>query len=518
MRLLKRFAPALGIIGVLAVTACFIVSSSTDSYLVGRDETGSVMSPVKAHMIDGSVIVYSGGITVLSRRVFGSGVRYTSDRRLAGTAAAPIPLDSVAGFEVYERHTNPGRTLVYSTVATAASTVGLLIADILIFGSCPTVYADSAGVETLQAESFSYSISPLLAKRDVDRMTVVPDAHGVIRLRVRNEALETHHIDHIELVEVAHDADAIAVPSPRGGALALRRALRAEAHDGRGRDIARLIEAPDALEYRSGDALLSSAIAGGPTTDEIVLAIPRPRGVDSVGLLLRARTTLLTSNTLYEHILGRQGPMALDFMGETLTQIANLARLGNWFGANFGMRVEIADGTEWKQVIRLMDFGPTAWRTVGLALPPSRGPGDTVRVRLIFPVDGFHIDQAALFAEARRPAQRIVPAARITDRSGAPRPDMLAMLAKADDRFVETSPGTEFGIEFDAAQPAPSIARTYFLAAQGYYTEWLRPSWMAESPQRFEPTSNTMRDVLASWRAARDSLEAGFFIRRVPIL
>ena len=99
-------------------------------------------------------------------------------------------------------------------------TVGLALL-VVLFGSCPTIYGDSAGSQTLQAESFSYSIAPLLAKRDVDRMTIVPDAAGVIRLVVKNEALETHHLDHMEVIEVRHRPNEIVLPSPRGGALAV---------------------------------------------------------------------------------------------------------------------------------------------------------------------------------------------------------------------------------------------------------------------------------------------------------
>jgi hypothetical protein len=118
----------------------------------------------------------------------------------------------------------------------------------------------------------------------------------------------------------------------------------------------------------------------------------------------------------------------------------------------------------------------------------------------------------------RRPEQRRIPLARATDSRGSPRPDLVAMLARADDRDVETHPGDQFWIEFDAGRAAAG-SRTFFFAGQGYYVEWLRPAWMrsAQTAQRFSPSRTSMRDLLRSWKGGRDSLEAQFFTRRVPI-
>ena len=74
----------------------------------------------------------------------------------------------------------------------------------------------------LQAESFSYSIAPLLEKRDVDRLSVVSDASGVVKVEVRNEALESHYIDQLELLEVPHAPDELVLPAARSGIIAVR--------------------------------------------------------------------------------------------------------------------------------------------------------------------------------------------------------------------------------------------------------------------------------------------------------
>jgi hypothetical protein len=429
-----------------------------------------------------------------------------------------VPLDSVVGFEVYQRRVNPLRTLVYAPATLAASVIGTIVVGVIIFGSCPTIYADSAGVQTLQAESFSYSIAPLLAKRDVDRMNVKPDSTGVIRLSVRNEALETHHLDHMEIIEVRHRADELALPSPRGGALAVSDLAVASVRDRAGRDISRIVARSDEIAFSTDNRFLDRAIDGGPTDDQLTIAIPRRAGVDSVALVMKARSSLLTTSVLYEHLMGRQGALALDFMGEELGKITTLAKLASWYGGNFGMRVEVQDGSSWRSVIRLMDFGPTAWRTMGLAIPAVRTTDDSIRIRLTFAADAFRIDQLGVAQRVRRVDQRLIPIARAIDSEGKPRPDIVAMLSKADDREVETHPGDQFHIEFDA-DTASGTSRTFFFAAQGYYVEWLRPSWMkdAATAQPFSASKTSIRDLLRSWRGGRDSLETLFFTRRVPI-
>jgi hypothetical protein len=506
--------------GSLLAAACVVVSTTTRRHPIERAQVaamGRVTTPVRAHLVDGGMVVFADGLAVDGAHARGAGRRFDAFRRELG-ASQGVPLDSVLGFEVYRREVNPLRTLVYAPATLAASAIGTLALGVILFGSCPTVYADSAGVPTLQAESFSYSIAPLLAKRDVDRMTVVPDAAGRIRLAVRNEALETHHLDHMEVVELRHRADELALPSPRGGALAASDlAADAVVTDGDGRDVSAAVAGVDSLAFSTSRALLDRAIAGGPTEDHLVISVPRRPGRDSVALVLRARSSLLTTSVLYEHLMGRQGALALDWMGEDLARIAPLAALGTWYGRNFGMRVEVQEGAGWRRVIRLMDFGPTAWRTVGVALPAVRGNGDSVRVRLTFAADAFRVDQLALAHGARRLEQRRIPIARAAGADGRPRADVAAMLARADDREVETHPGDQFWLEFDAGPGAPRT-RTFLFAAQGYYVEWLRPSWMRDprTAVPFSPARTSMRDLLRSWRGGRDSLEALFFTRRVP--
>jgi hypothetical protein len=491
-----------------------IISTTTRGRAVPTSAPVVVASPVKAYLLDGSIVVYPGGISVAADRIEGEGTRY---RPTLGESerAAPIPLDSVIGVEAFERTVNPGRTLVYSAVATAGS-VGLAAAMALaVFGSCPTIYSDSAGTSVLEAESYSFSIAPLLESRDVDRLRAVADVDGIVRLDIRNEALETHYTDHLELLEVRHRADEIVLPSAGGGLVAVRDPSPATTvRDRSGRDLRDLVARADDRAFATDEAVLRVASEGGPVEDHIDLVLPRPDRRDSVAVLLRMRSSLLTTVLLYEHMLARPGARSLDWMARDLGELARLAELGTWYNASFGLRVSVLEGERYRQVARVHNVGPAAWHDVA-AIVPASGE-DSVRIRLSFLADEWRIDRIAVTGDVRRGAARRVPPLRVTDGSGTARPDVLEYLADADGRRLETRPGQRYAVEFAVGRD--TARRTYLLGAQGYYIEWVRGSWLRTPADTtaFAPSAATVRALLRSWRASKDSLEQHFFERRVP--
>src|SRR5688500_509637 len=190
MRLRLVFSALLLI--TLGIASCRFQSPSVRNVPVQQVPT-VVRSSVKAHMLDGSTVVFPSGIRLQQNRVSGMGKRYPLLG--AGVLVASIPLDSVVGMEAYDSNLNEGATLAASGGAAVVGIVGTIALLKAIFGSCPTFYADSAGTEVLQGEGFSYSVAPLLEQRDVDRLRLAPSATGPLVLTVRNEALETHYIN-----------------------------------------------------------------------------------------------------------------------------------------------------------------------------------------------------------------------------------------------------------------------------------------------------------------------------------
>ena len=504
----------------MVLAACVFVVSTTNRALpfagIGEQD---IASPVRAHMRNGDMVVFREGAKLRGGALTGDGIRYDA-LRVNQSEAREVLLRDVLGLEAIERVANPGRTLVYSAGSIAVSAAFATALAVAIFGSCPTIYVDSAGTPALQAESFSYSIAPLLAKRDVDRLNVRADSAGRVRIEVRNEALETHYIDQLELLAATHRRDEIVLPAARAGLVAVSRIENvAAAVDSRGRNVAGLLAREDEAAFSSDDALLTMAANGeAPAEDYIDLVVPRPSGRDSLALLLKMRSSLLSTTVFYEHMLARPGIHSLDWVGRDLSHIASVARVAKWYTDNFGLRVLVHDGRDWRPVVRLMDFGPAAWRQVS-AIVRDLPRGDSVRIRLAFTVDEWRIDRVAVAWGVRAAHPRTVPLSRTTNARGEALIAERAQLREADDRYLVTEPGSRFFAEFDVGQEAPGMERTYLVAADGYYSEWVRTEWiMAARDSVPFSTRTTKRDVLRSWRASKDSLEMRFFRDRVPVL
>ena len=384
-----------------------------------------------------------------------------------------------------------------------------------VFGSCPTVYADSAGTALLQAEGFSYSIAPIFESRDVDRLRIVQAADGSVRLEIRNEALETHFVNHLELLEVVHGSAETALVDELN-----RLVVVADQHpltraiDRRGQDVSGPVGAEDGNVYRTAAKTMEQAQL--PDLDDwIDLTAPAPPGADSVAIVLRLRNSLLNTTLLYDVMLGDPGVRSLDWVGKDLKQVGPALAVAQWYQQRMGMNVAVADGREHRVVAHLRDTGPIAWKDVAIVVPVVT-PG-TVRVRLSFPVDNWRIDRVTVADRFRRVSPIVIPLAEVREGETLD-PTALASMRDADGRYLQTSPGQRFTAVFRPRGSAEPLPRTFFLAAQGYYMEWVRPSWL-RSPRAdhgFVPSDTALAQALDRWRMSHDSLEALFAATRIP--
>ena len=501
-----------------ALSACFMyrnVQVASVARPVAPTDTVSVTTPVKAHLVDGSTVVFWHGVRVAGGTVSGPGTRYDLTLR-DSTVVTGVVLDSVVGMESFRDQDEPGKTILVSTLATglaAIATAGLAVA---IFGSCPTYYTDSAGTYLLEGEGFSYSIAPLFEARDVDRLRIHAAPDGTLRLEVRNEALETHYLNQLELLEVRHAAGETALGDESNRILIVGDATPPiRAVDRGGRDVRRYLAAADSAVYRSDPGALARAREGDPE-DWIDLEMPAPPGADSVAIVLRLRNSLLNTILLYDIMLGDPGARSLDWVGRDLQQLGPAVELAQWYQRRMGLDVAVGDGTDYRAVAHVKDTGPIAWKDVAVVVPVlERG---RIRIRLRFPVDNWRIDRIAVAARFRRALPLVHPLAAI-DAGGQADTTALASLTAPDGRYLETTPGQRFTAAFRPGQPAAIGERTFFLVSQGYYTEWVRRSWLAapRTARTFVPSDSALAEAIARWRVAQDSLEAGFMASRIPV-
>ncbi|MBA2556407.1 MAG: hypothetical protein H0V12_03525, partial [Chloroflexi bacterium] len=146
----------LPLVACLTLSACIIRIRQVEVEPVRSTDGVRVESPVKAHLLDGTTVVFASGVTVRGDTLLGAGQRY--DLRLRPTGAvARLPLDDVAGMENFRTGINVPASVALSVPATALGVVGTGAVLKAIFGSCPTFYSGGEAEWTLEAEGFSYS-------------------------------------------------------------------------------------------------------------------------------------------------------------------------------------------------------------------------------------------------------------------------------------------------------------------------------------------------------------------------
>jgi hypothetical protein len=511
----------------LVVSACFIyrniVVESVERPVAPGDSV-VVRTPVKIHLIDGSTIVFRRGMRVQGNVASGDGVRYDLLLR-DSTAVSRLTLDSVIGMESFRTEVDGGKTFLVSTLATVgtlAAAVGIACAiDPKCFGSCPTYYSDSSGTLVLEAEGFSYSVAQLFEARDVDRLRLRAPVDGVVRLEVRNEAFETHYVNHLELLEVRHSTAETVLPDELNRPIAVREGVPlATARDRLGRDVRAVLAGGDGQAYRSDPRLVERARVRD-LEDAIEFTVPVPPNTstsDSVVVVLRLRNSLLNTILFYDIMLGDPGARSLDWVGYDLQQVGPAVELAQWYQKKMGMQIAVRGGTAgYREIAHLKDTGPVAWKDVAIVVPVLER--DSVRVRLTFPADNWRIDRVTVAANFRRPVPDVHPLAEVIDAAGKTDTTARASMGAADGRYLETTAGQRFTAAFDVGSAPAAGERTFLLASQGYYTEWVRRGWLTapRAKRTFTPSDTVLAEAIARWRVTQDTLEARFMATRVPV-
>ncbi len=503
----------------LGLTACIFHTVQIRAIGSNADSL-DIETPVKAHLRDGSTVLYPDGVLLARDTLRGPGVRYGLTLR-DSTDVSLEPVDSVVALESFRTRVDAGPTAIVSTLAAGALLAGVVGLGWLIFaatcGSCqssPIVYADSAGTWRLQGEGFSYTLGSAFERRDVTRLAIRPDQDGRIRLQVRNEAAETEYFNLLELLEVRHAADETVLPDQTGAALALRELVPAATiADAGGRDLRLFLSGPGSAGFRT-DARTLARASPGNLDDAIYLVAPAPAAGDSVALVLRLRNSLLATLLYSEVMVGSRGAGSLDWVARDLD--GEGAAVARWQEERMGMQVAIWDGRRYRQTARIRDSGPHAWKDVAVLIPVVQR--DSVRVRLSFPDDNWRIEGAVFAVQARRPVVRTLPFSRLFDAAGHDDSSALASVRLADQRYLRTSPGERFTVVAEAGTAAAELGRTFLLATQGYYEPWIGRDGLhaaRDSPAAESLDARLLR-AIRKWRTVREARERAFAPERSP--
>jgi len=491
---------------------------------VSKPEKGTavtVRAPAKAHLLDGSVVVFADGLTLSEGVLRGNGLRFDLFRHDSASVNA-VPLESVGALERYDRHNNPGGMVALAGVP-ASALMSLVGSGSLtpffksLFGSCPTVYTWDGTAYTLEAEAFSFNVTRLLRGDDLDRLDLGRPVEDEYRLMVTNEALETHYIDHLGLVTVDHDPGCRAFPTDDGKVVLFGRQSRlAFARDRAGRDVVPYLSGRDSIWYRT-DPALTRQLADSVVHDWIDIAVPVPKGTRRLLLALRGRNTPMSTVMFYDVLLANQGIRSLDWQGMNARDASYALGLSRWHHRHFGMRISARSGKGFRDLAWLRDTGPIAWHDVAIELPVTKD--DTCFLRLDFLPDNWMIDWVGVsFDNPRRAQVREIACEEVREADGKESDAERALLLVNDGRYLVTTPGVCRYLTFRPEPTPAGLEREYFVRSGGYYLEWLRNEWLRSEPLGwFQPRDQALTELGVRWLEKKPELERRFFEARVPV-
>ena len=505
---------------LLSVCSCaFVTVASREVPVPGQPVV--VRAPAKAHLLDGSVVVFNQGFESRADTIYGRGVRYDLLRRDA-TEVEAVPIESIGAIERYDERGNAGVLLGLGGIPASAA-LSLVFTGSLtpffkaLFGSCPTVYTWDGNAYALEAEAFSFNVTRLMSGRDLDRLDLGRPMDGEYRLMVTNEALETHYIDHLALVTADHEPGYKAFPTDNGRVVLFGRETRlARAENQSGRDVSALISNRDTAWYRT-DSVLVRQLADSAVHDWIDITVPVPKGARRLCLALRGRNTLMSTVMFYDVLLKSQGLRSLDWQGMSRRDLHYAQGLSRWHHRHFGMRIRTRSGSGYRDLAWLRDTGPIAWHEVAVELPVPKG--DTCYLRLDFLPDNWMIDWVGVSFDDPEPVQvREIPCGAVRVADGTASDAEAILLAKNDGRYLVTSPGDCRHIVFRPEPLSGGLEREYFVRSGGYYIEWLRKDWLESGPAAwFQPRDEALTELATLWLEKKPDLERRFFEMRVPV-
>jgi hypothetical protein len=463
---------------------------------------------LKIHMRSGELYVLDSWSLNGGETLAGDGTLFTLDRHEKSHGRYSLPLDSIALVETDSmKKIHPAGLEAMAVLTTFWGVVsGVCAADPkTCFGSCPTFYAEGGSANVPVAEGFSDSIARILEARDVDALYEAHPAGRTYALRMRNEALETHAVRHVQLLAARRPAGGRVLADADGRlhpAVSLTPPIACRASEG---DCLPAVRSVDGIER-------SSAADAEDLAARETLEIDLPAGDGSSGIVIRARQTLVTTFVLYQTMawMGRRAGDVLAAMEvggrETAERAMGAAHLLG------GIDVDVADGGTWRSIGAFREAGPIAGDVQVIPFAPPPGP---LHVRLRMARGSWRLDSVALARLLPAVEPVVVPLERV-ERGGQPDPVALSRL-RGDGARLITLPGDEYRLVFRL--PEPAAEQELFLDSQGYYYEWMRGEWLAEEdPASLEMAlsrpDEALRRLAGPFKAREAHMEAAFWASR----
>jgi hypothetical protein len=463
---------------------------------------------LKAHMKNGNLYIFrSWDIEGMGSIITGQGLLLDPGRDTLTRGQITLGLDSVAILETNViKNTGAATALTVFTGITAAVTMFCIINPKACFGSCPTFYVSDGDSLRLQAEGFSSSISPSMEATDVDALFRARPIGQEVSVEMKNEALETHVVHHVDL---------LAVPRRQGCRIFATTdnqfwESKAQIH-------------PISAQGPEGDCLFELLTFDGnerfSRADENYLAAKETIDVqfrvhrgDDYGLVIGCRQSLLPTYLLYQ----TYAYMGQD-AGYWLAEIErgnfreDCGRLTKLIGS-IEVLVQKSDG-QWQLAGEVNENGPLA-ADVHL-LPLHLTSDTTVSIQLRMTKGAWRLDYVAL-AELSKPLSPIRVHPYSVLREGKEDSEAYAKLLDSTKHLI-TFPGDSYTLKY--VMPTECADYELFLESRGYYLEWIRKEWIEEQnpylfAQMFRDPENALKRLAPEFKRVEPNMEDCFWRSR----
>ena len=409
-----------------------------------------------------------------------------------------LDLRQVGSLEI--RETDFAKIIALTTVVVGGSLliISTMVDDALFKSSsssgscgCPSVFLNRGQGSEFVGKAYTGAAFRALQRDDLLPLPALTS--GRVQVRLANEASETQHTDHAQIVLVDHAPNVRALSTFDGHpTLVGVPTAPSSARDVQGHDVLALVSARDERTWET-DLLSAAAAEGEPLPDQMELTFPSPTAGDPVLEFGGANTSWL------DYVAGR----AVATAGNALDQympVLNSPMAGPaikaWLDSEgVNLTVEVFDNGAWRRAATLPPVDAAALREIAvpLTLSSPRDPSG-VKIRLRGGLGFWKIDRVALSSRVEAPMDlhRVRPTnARV--RGGRVE---LPSIAAADGRYqILAGADDTLDLTFDLPPLGSGRVRSSFLLTKGYY-EMTRP---AAGPSSRDTAATLDKPGALSW-------------------
>jgi hypothetical protein len=472
----------------------------------------------KIHLKNGNVaLINAWELNTSGDSLIGDGQLFDFNRIAIDSGTLAFSIESMAIIETnnYEEIKSKDKdrisALAVLTGINIAGAIACLTNPKACFGSCPTFYiSNETDLHQTRAEGFSNAIAPSLENRDIDALRFAT-TEEVFRVYMKNEAYETHVVNQVELWTVPRKTNEVVLvdetdqfyvcssPEP-----ATQAATASEV-------VTSLLADQDEKEY------FSLTDSNDLTRKEDLFIDFHASDQQHLGMAISFRQTLLTTFLLYQG-LSWMG----DDVGDYFSKMEKSKVLRKNMDKPFRMLGDIEcyiwdeKKGDWHFVQRIHETGPIAKNLQVIIFPEQLiSIGQPVRVKLTMARGLWRVDYVGLTAIKEKVTphkvtlSKLVSLKKINNHS-------VDQIADDDEQYLVTFPGDEYMLEFRLPQTNSDEEHELFVAAKGYYMEWIRSDWLSgKDPKKIRRLLSgnkaTWQSLAREYKAVEPEMESIFW-------